>query len=147
MRKDLIASVFCLALAIFLLYSLGWIDDERARAFPRVVIIIMGILSFFLLLQTLLMKKTKKMSGKPFPWRSFSTMLVLIIVYCFLMEKIGFYTTAFLFFLTVSLVFGKTRIRPRQIMSYAAMGVAFTGVIYFLFKIILKVQTPSGLLF
>ena len=34
-----------LAGALFLFYSLNWIDDERAQAFPRVVIIIIGMLA------------------------------------------------------------------------------------------------------
>ncbi len=147
MRKDLIAALFCLALAAFLFFSLGWIDDERARSFPRVIIIIMGVLSLLLLLQTLLVEKASKPTkDKPFAWRVFGSMLALILIYFFFMEKIGFYVSALVFFIVVSLVFSKARPSSQRLLVCTGMGVGFTGIIYFLFNIILKVQTPTGLL-
>ena len=145
MKKDMITALFCLAGSIFLYYSLGWIDGERARSFPRVIIIIMGILSILLLVQTLAAQKIQK--GKPFPWKSFAGMFVLIVSYFFFMEKIGFYVSAFLFFIAAALIFDKTDFQLKRVLSRIAVSAGFTCVIYFLFKLVLNVQTPTGLLF
>ncbi len=141
----MITALFCLSVSIFLYYSLGWIDDERATSFPRVVIIIMGILSLLLLVQTLAAQKIQK--GKPFPWKSFAGMFVLIAVYFFFMEKIGFYVSAFLFFIATALIFDTTDLQLKRVLSRAAVSAGFTCVIYCLFKLMLKVQTPTGWLF
>ncbi len=145
MKKDVITALFCLAVSIFFYYSLGWIDDERATSFPRVVIIIMGILSLLLLVQTLAAQKIQK--GKPFPWKSFAGMFVLIVVYFFFMEKIGFYVSAFLFFIATALIFDTTDLQLKRVLSRVAVSAGFICVIYFLFKLMLKVQTPTGWLF
>lgn len=146
MKKDVMVSIICIATSIFLYYTLGWIDDERARSFPRVVIIIMGILSFMLLLQTMAVKKTKE-KGKPLPWKRFLIMFVLVLVYLYFMETIGFYTSAFLFIVVVTLLFGQSGFSPVRILSRTVISAVFTGVIFVLFNVLLKVQTPTGLFF
>ncbi len=147
MNKDIIVSLVCLAGAAFLYYSLGWIDEERAMAFPRVVIIIIGCLSLLLFIQTLIIKKVKESSDNPFPWGRFITVFIIIIVYFFFMEKIGFYVSAFLLFVAITMIFGRAGVTVSKAVSRVAFSVAFTGVIYVLFKIILKVQTPTGVFF
>jgi hypothetical protein len=146
-KRDIIVSLICLAAVIFLYYTLGWIDEGRAREFPRVVILITGGLSVLLFLQSLIIKKVQETEGKPFPWGRFLFMFGLILVYLYFMESVGFYVSAFLFFILVTLIFGRKELNVGKAASRIGMSVVFTGVLYLLFKVILKVQTPSGVLF
>ena len=147
MKRDIIVSLVCLAAAVLLYYSLGWIEEGRARLFPGVVIIITGGLAFLLLVQTLLTKGIQSSAGKPFPWARFLGLLGLILVYFYFMESIGFYVSAFVFFIAVTLIFGRKGMAAKKAASRVGMSFVFTGVLYLLFKVILKVQTPSGVLF
>lgn len=148
MKKDVIVSLVCLAGAIFLFYSLNWIDDERAQAFPRVVISIIGVLSLLLLVQTLALKSVKQAAaGDPFPWARFMIMFGLIVVYFAIMERIGFYLSAFLFFIAVTTLFGGAAKRATKAVSRVGLPLVFTGILYLLFSVLLKVQTPRGMLF
>lgn len=148
MKKDVIVPLVCLAGALFLYYSLNWIDDERAQAFPRVVIIIIGVLSLLLLLQTLALKQVRQASaGNPFPWVRFLIMFVLIVVYFAIMERVGFYLSAFLFFVAVTSLFGKSLKNAAKACARVVLPMVFTSVLYLLFNVLLKVQTPKGLLF
>jgi hypothetical protein len=146
-KRDIIVSLVCLAAAIFLYYSLGWIEEGRARQFPGVVVIITGGLSLLLLIQTLLTKGIQATEGKPFPWARFLLLFGMILVYFYFMESVGFYVSAFLFFIAVTLIFGRVGMTASRAASRIGMSVVFCGVLYLLFKVILKVQTPSGVLF
>ena len=148
MKKDVIVSLVCLLAAIFLFYSLNWIGDERAQAFPKVVIIIIGIFSLLLLIQSLALKRVKQsQADNPFPWARFLIMFGLIVFYFIIMERIGFYLSAFLFFIAVTSLFGGALKGAAKTVSRLALPVVFTGVLYLLFNVLLKVQTPRGLLF
>ena len=103
-------------------------------------------LSLLLLLQTVTVKRLQA-AGKPFPWKRFLSMFGLVIVYFYVMEEIGFYTSAFLFIIAVTLIFGRKRFTSTRVLSRAVISACFTGVIYILFNVLLKVQTPTGLLF
>ena len=147
-NKDVIVSFVCLAGALFLFYSLNWIDDERAQAFPRVVIIIIGVLSLLLLVQTLALKRLQQAASEnPFPWARFLIMFGMIVVYFAIMERIGFYLSAFLFFVAVTFLFGGPLKGAAKVATRLALPVVFTGVLYLLFNVLLKVQTPKGFLF
>ena len=113
-----------------------------------VVIIIIGIFSLLLLIQSLALKRIKQSKAdNPFPWTRFLIMFGLIVFYFIIMERIGFYLSAFLFFIAVTSLFGGALKSAAKTASRLALPVVFTGVLYLLFNVLLKVQTPRGLLF
>ena len=57
MRKELIISLVLLAGTIGLYCSLALMEDPRAATFPRVVIVVMGVLSVALLLQSAIVRQ------------------------------------------------------------------------------------------
>jgi hypothetical protein len=89
LKKDMIVSLVLLAGIVSLYLSLGFMDDPRAATFPRVVIIIMGILAALLLLQSLLLKKPESSKGSGFPFGRFLICFVMIILYFVFMESLG----------------------------------------------------------
>ena len=146
MKKDLIVSLVFLAGVISLYLSLGFMDDPRAANFPKVIIIIMGILSALMLLQTVFLKQPTSSKGAGFPFGRFLITFFLIIVYFLLMEGIGFYLSAFLFFVAVTCILGSKDLTLRTGTFRVVMAFAFTGILFLLFNVLLAVQTPKGLL-
>jgi len=146
MKKDLIVSLVLLAGIITLYLSLGSMDDPRAANFPKVIIIIMGILSALLLLQSLFLKQPKSSKGAGFPFGRFLICFFMIIVYFILMETLGFYLSAFLFFVAVTCILGSSDLTARTAVMRVIVGFVFTGILFLLFNVLLAVQTPKGLL-
>ncbi|MBW2101190.1 MAG: tripartite tricarboxylate transporter TctB family protein [Deltaproteobacteria bacterium] len=149
MRKDIVVSSVLLAGVIALYLSLSLMDDPRAVIFPRVIILVMGVLSLLLLAQSVLVrgKGAEGEAGDGFPFGRFSGCFVLILAYFFFMERLGFYVSAFLFFVVVTLVLGSRGLTIRKGAGRVAAGAAFTAVLYVLFNRLLAVQTPKGILF
>ena len=163
MIRDVAVSLVVLAGTIALYASLSLMEDPRAATFPRVVILIMGFLGVALLVQSLLMKGKKERGGlqqasvsaaheadasskRRFPFRTLSVCFVLIVAYFFLMEYLGFYLSAFLFFVAVTLMLDPKGFTFRTAVFKVIVAFLFTGILFVLFKIILEVQTPKGLL-
>ena len=144
MKKDIIVSLVLLAGVISLYLSLGYMDDPRAANFPKVIIIIMGVLSTLLLLQSLILKQPKSSQGAGFPFGRFLICFFMIIIYFIFMETLGFYLSAFLFFVLVTCILGSSDLTARTAVMRVIVGVVFTGILFLLFNVLLAVQTPKG---
>lgn len=146
-NSDTWVAAVCLAGSVFLYSTLGLIEDDAAATFPRVVIIIMGILSALLLIQSLIMGRAKAENGEKYPIGRFIFLFLLIVVYLYIMEMVGFYLSAFLFFVAVTFTLGRTTLTPKSAGWRVFTSAAFTGVLFLLFKVLLEVQTPRGIIF
>ena len=146
MKKDLIVSLVLLAGIVSLYLSLGLMDDPQAVTFPRVIIIIMGILAALLLLQSIVLRQKNDSQGARFPFGRFLICFFLIIFYFLLMEGIGFYLSAFLFFIAVTFILESKDLTWRTATFRTVIAFVFTGILFLLFKVLLVVQTPKGLL-
>lgn len=145
MNRDAIVGLVCLVLSAVLYATLGHIEEPRAAAFPRTIIIAMGILSAMMLVQHLLFPKPQ-VKQAPFPLLRVGGLFVIIIVYLSLLETVGFYLASFLFFMAVVCLMGFKRLTLKQTITWVLGSVVFTAVLFVLFKVLLEVQTPLGLL-
>jgi len=146
MKRDMIVSLVLLVGIISLYLSLGSMDDPRAANFPKVIIIIMGVLSALLLLQSLFLGQPKSSQGAGFPFGRFLICFFMIIIYFIFMETLGFYLSAFLFFVLVTCILGSADLTARTAVMRVIVGVVFTGILFLLFNVLLAVQTPKGVL-
>jgi Tripartite tricarboxylate transporter TctB family len=147
LKRDAIVGLVCLVGSVILYSTLDLIEDPRAITFPRTVITIMGILSALLLIQGLVMKVPGGEKSLGYPWLRFLLLFGLIVVYLAVSETLGFYLSAFLFFVTVTYVMGRADLSPKKAATRALGSAVFTGVLFILFSVLLEVQTPRGLLF
>ena len=127
MKKDLVVSLILLAASIALYASLSLMEDPAAASFPRVVIVIMGCLGLVLLIKSLLIENKGERpvlqndrvvnrqnpkngigSAKGFPFGRLIGLFLLILVYFAVMETLGFYISAFLFFAIILGIFNKS---------------------------------------
>ena len=162
MRKDIIISLVVLAGVIALYLSLSLMEEPSAATFPRVVILIMGALALALLTQNLLLrqkqdrpvlqsdrvedKKTpQKATG--FPFKTTIICFVTIVIYFVVMERLGFYLSAFLFFVAATFILGLKDLTVRKGVARICIALVFTAVLSVLFIKLRVVQTPKGILF
>lgn len=165
MRKELITSLVVLAGTISLYCSLSLMEDPRAATFPRVVIVIMGVLSVALLLQSVFVRQKKsrpvlqrtsvEYKGEKnrapvknkFPLAQVFVCFILIIIYFAVMEWLGFYVSAFLFFVVTTFVLGGKGLTLRKGGLKVGVAFIFTAILFVLFNKLLFVQTPKGMFF
>ena len=165
MRRELIISLVLLAGTIGLYCSLSLMEDPRAATFPRVIILVMGVLSMALLVQSVMFKQKKERpplqgtsvsenrdqvdaaSGKRFPLGPVFLCFALIVIYFAVMEWFGFYFSAFLFFVVATFVLGKEELTLRKGGVRVGIAFIFTAVLFVLFNKLLFVQTPKGIFF
>ena len=140
-------------------------EDPRAATFPRVVIIMMGVLSVALLLQSAIVRQKKNRSalqntsvknkGEKDDAAAKNQRLltrvflcfILIIIYFAVMEWLGFYFSAFLFFVAATFVLGRKELTLRKGGVRIGIAFIFTAVLFVLFNKLLVVQTPKGIFF
>ena len=162
MRKELIISLVLLAGTISLYLSLSLMEDPRAATFPKVIILIMGVLSMTLLFQSVI---TGPKKGRPglqsdrvsaekasaskiyFPYGILVGCFILIVIYFAVMEWLGFYVSAFLFFVAVTFLLGRKDFSVRKGSMRVGIALIFTTILFVLFNKLLVVQTPKGLFF
>lgn len=148
MSREVIVAALCVALSVVLYAGLGTIEEPRATIFPRVVIVAIGALSLLLLGQALLAKKeAAAVDRRKYPWARFLLLFGLIVVYFAVMETLGFYASAFLFYMAVCLIFGRSEFTPRRALLWTASAAGLVAVLFVLFRVVLEVQTPKGLMF
>jgi hypothetical protein len=166
LKKDLIVSSILLAGSIALYASLSLMEEPAAASFPRVVIVLMGCLGLVLIIQTLIAgqrpprpvlqnnhvadsAKAPKDSGAAnrFSFGTLVVCFVLILVYFVVMEKLGFYVSALLFFIILTFVLGRKNLTLHKGAVRIGIAFIFTAILYVLFNKLLVVQTPKGLFF
>ena len=113
-------------------YSLG------ATFFPRLMCIILFILSLILLIFSIIKKENKKIESTKIKY-TVSTILFFFI-YVFLLDKLGYLVSTIVFM--ISLLF---LLKSKSILINIIFSVLFSGVIYFMFSKGFNVSLPEGI--
>ncbi len=130
------------------LYWLGSsASNPDAFLFPRLISIGMGLLSIAILVST---ERRTTGTSHPAPpsfcWITVIPVLLVFFVYPWAMETIGLYVTAFAAFLFIVSLYAPDPYSPRAIAKRIGVSAAFISAIYAVFTLLLRVQTPQGIL-
>lgn len=71
-------------------------------------------------------------------------MFIIIIAYLYFADIVGLYTTSYLAFVLITVIYTPVRPRSRSVLKNICIGAVFTGVIYLIFSVLLQLQTPSA---
>ena len=125
-----------------------WNTDGEVYFFPRIIALLMLLLASIQLVNQLITNSNDEDSNKIFSWSTLAPGLVIGIIYVLLMEKLGFYLSSFICFITLISIYGKRRAFDFRALSYKVLvGIIFTAILYALFWKLLNVRTPTGILF
>ncbi len=144
-----VAALIILAVACWVAIVSFDVEDPQPYLFPQLLSGFMVALSLMALLRAV---RGKNRTGAGIGGRQFlniATGLAVMLVYVFaLAEWLGFYGAAFLAMLTLySLYDPQPHDSVRTWAVRLAVTVGFVAVIYVVFALGLKVQTPQGFLF
>jgi len=120
-------------------------DNQEAYLFPRLTGVGMIVCAVALLIekitQPLVLDKVKLV-----PWLTVAPALAIFAAYIYVAEDLGFYASAFVaFFALVSIYAPERRLLAGWIKRFT-VSVLFITAMYSIFSLLLKVQTPRGIL-
>ncbi|MDL2307666.1 tripartite tricarboxylate transporter TctB family protein [Desulfovibrio sp. OttesenSCG-928-C06] len=125
--------------------------EGSAILFPRMMVILMLCLAAIKAVAEIVRMKKPVLNiddyaGEPYPWLRIIFVLAAMVVYIWVLENLGFYTTALLFFFLVTLAIQNFKRTPKVIAVRFAYCFGFILFLYLLFSVLLKVQLPKGIL-
>ena len=85
--------------------------------------------------------------GDPSRWPDVVRLIpMFIIIFCYLYfaDIVGLYTTSFISFLLITIIYTPHRPRNRTVIKNVFISVAFMGAIYLIFSVLLQLQTPTA---
>ena len=147
MNADRVTGSVGLVLAAVLYWLGSSASNPDAFLFPRLISIGMGLLSIAILVST--ERRTTGTSHPALPSFSWITVIPVLLgffAYPWAMETMGFYLTAFAVFLFIVSLYAPDPYSPKAIAKRVAVSAAFISVIYAIFALLLRVQTPQGIL-
>ena len=147
MTADRIVGGVALIVAAVLYWLGSSAGSPEAYLFPRLISGGMGLLAIALLVSTRVRPARSRPAVPPsIPWRTLIPALLVFVAYLWAMETVGFYAAGFAAFLIIVSVYAPCRSSPKAIMKRVAISALFIGIIYSVFALLLRVQTPRGLL-
>ena len=145
--------VFLIGVTLFLMKGIPYgkhTEGFGAAFYPSLLLFLLAILVIILFIQTLRMPKDKNEDKKEKPensfvfsnisFRIFCLFGLLFVLYAITLAKLGFIIGSCLF-LIITMAYFKTRLRQAVVVS-----IVVVAVLYAMFKIVLRVPLPSGLL-
>lgn len=145
MSTDRFTGIGTLLLGI-MLYAIA--GESEAYLFPRFIAIAVGLIGIAIAASTFagMRQSTASIGSTGRAWLEVLPVLTVFIAYRWAMEAIGFYAAAFAAFLTIVWIYAPEPFSYRAATKRIAISATFTAVIFALFSVLLRVQTPRGLL-
>ncbi len=148
-RQQVVPAGILLLLALWVTYVSFDVSDPQPYLFPRLIALAMLGLAALAFLRALRGRDRTSSGLDPKLLREIAPGLALMALYIFLAaEWLGFYAASTLAFLALySLYDPASHAAPRVWARRLAVTAGFMLVLYGVFALLLRVQTPRGLLF
>ena len=136
---DRFVSIIGLIVVVALYLKMDSYPDE-ARVLPGALLIIAGTLFVIMAFQSFVLKSYTEEVFTNIPVFKISLVVVALFMYFFLIQKLGFYVSSWLFFMVITTWFNKDK---SKIFAWI-IGTLFILLLYFIFGMLLKVPLPRG---
>lgn len=146
MKRLPLIAIAVLALAAFLTYISFGHDNQEAYLFPQIVGGSLLGLSLLLVIREFLGNHDAAVQSidmksliKLLP------MLVLLVGYVYCIEWLGMYSSSAIALFLIAFIYHTADSIVKRFTSSLMVAVLFTGFIYIVFSVLLRVQAPQGL--
>ena len=125
-----------------------WFSAEFSAlgaVFPRTMAALMIALSLAYIAMTLLRPKGAEAQPAGSVWRR-AGLMVVFVAWSLLLERLGFLATSVLAFVALLVIANYDRWTPRKAVAYGLVGALVLGGLYSIFRFVLQVPMPAGIL-
>lgn len=152
MIKDRIAALVLVGVGVF-----AWIEAQRygpmSRLFPQVVAVALVVLSLFLFASSFSVRSRRAAAERRTETREHERpdvrgvvlSLLVIVAWTLLLEVLGVWTSSVIAFISLVLILRSTE-RAAVVWKSIALGVVLVTGFVLLFRIVLRVPLPEGVL-
>lgn len=113
--------------------------------FPRTVATMMIVLSVAYIAVSWLRPKGVQPQPAGSTWRR-TALMVTFVAWSLLLEPLGFLTTSVIAFVAILVISNYDRWTPRMAVTYGLVGALVLGGLYGIFRFVLQVPLPTGVL-
>lgn len=138
------AAAFIVVGALALWYSREF--SALGSVFPRTMAILMIVLSIAYIAMTLLRPKASEPQPEGSVWRR-GALMVVFLAWSLLLDRLGFLATSIVAFVALLVIANYDRWTPRMAVVYGLVGALVMGGLYSIFRFVLQVPMPEGILF
>ena len=153
---DLVVSIFFMVLSALMIFAAKLLPKSKVMAIgPDFMPTVIGILTFILaaMLLVITLKNFKenlanaeKTKVEECEYKQMILSLLLILVYVFTLQPIGFIITTIVYLPLQMLVLGgKEQRTKKEIITVTVISVIFTFAVFFLFRYGFKIVLPAGI--
>lgn len=125
-----------------------WFSREFSplgSVFPRTMAILMIALSIAYIAMTLLRPKRIEPQPEGSAWRR-GALMVVFLAWSLLLDRVGFLATSMVAFVALLVIANYDRWTPRMAVIYGLAGALVMGGLYSIFRFVLQVPMPAGIL-
>ncbi|NIR28918.1 MAG: tripartite tricarboxylate transporter TctB family protein [Gammaproteobacteria bacterium] len=135
-----------LLLGVLLYWAAATPETQKAYLFPKILAATMTVLGLAMLITTFV-RHARDDNGMAVPWRRLLPALAVFAFYLIAAEELGFYVTSWLAFAALGILYTPAESSLAGTKRCLPVSVAFLGMLYAVFVLLLNVQTPRGILF
>jgi len=142
------SAVYALVISAIFAFLSFYNTDAETYLFPRIIALVLAILSVILFIANSAAGDNTESGNSGHFIADIWPGLIIGFIFLLVMEDVGFYTSSFLAFLAVLVVYGNRGISNMKVMlTKVGVSAGFMLVLYLLFWNGLHVRTPTGILF
>jgi len=154
--RDYLSSIFFIAISLFMIYMARLLPKSKVMSIgpdfmPTVIGVTTLILAVLLLILTVMRTKERetalaKAEPEDFDYRRMLYSLVLILIYVFIMQPVGFILSTIIYLIPQFLVLAPDEERnKKEAIKLVVISIIFTIIVFLLFRYGFKIVLPAGL--
>ncbi len=154
--RDYLSSIFFIAISLFMIYLARMLPKSKVMSIgpvfmPTVIGVTTLILAVLLLILTVIRTKERqaalaKAEPEDFDYRRMLYSLVLILIYVFIMQPVGFILSTIIYLIPQFLVLAPDEERnKKEAIKLVVISIIFTIIVFLLFRYGFKIVLPAGL--
>lgn len=154
--RDYLSSIFFIAISLFMIYLARMLPKSKVMSIgpdfmPTVIGVTTLILAVLLLILTVMRTKERetalaKAEPEDFDYRRMLYSLVLILIYVFIMQPVGFILSTIIYLIPQFLVLAPDEERnKKEAIKLVVISIIFTIIVFLLFRYGFKIVLPAGL--
>lgn len=145
-RKQRVTAIVTLLFTLALVW-ISYAPSLPGYEFPQMTALAATALAAMLAFQALASKRPASTADEDaIPWGVVWPLLIMLLAFLVVMQWLGFFTTSFITFLLITLVYSPQRLSVQGVIRTTAVAVLFMGGLYLIFVVLLRVQVPTGIL-
>lgn len=140
-KQDVLLGLAFLVFGLAMMVSIG----NKWGLYTMIVFGLIAFLGGFMLVSTLVKKNSG--SGMKAQISIYELLLMVVLVASVaLITKLGFYATAFIAVLIISMLTSKEKLTVKSMLTTVTYSVVVCVATYFIFSVLLKMNVPTGIL-